>query len=237
MSSPPSRRSCATRPASESDPEPAAASSTSSAARNSASLPGGNRTDSRAFGSSALGREVAIASLTPWRRTPLRIRRSKIGASSSGSHPTIRTVCANSRSTTVACNDGAASARRRSGDTGPPSRESMSEDCSASRISRAIRNPSSFVACPPTSVPTGTLVAGEPGRRVERAIPRHRAQAAAVTNERSGDPLVDVDRLVREAALVAEPAVVNVWIATRTAAGGRAGGVALVPAQPSRRAP
>ena len=149
MSSPPSRSSSATRPTSESESAPGSeppASATSSAARNSASPRGGKRTESLAFGSSVLGREVAIASLTPRRRTPLRIRRSKIGASSIGSHPTIRIVCANSRSTTVACSDGAASARIRSGDKRSPSRESTSEDRSPSRISRAIRNPSSLVA-------------------------------------------------------------------------------------------
>ena len=64
--------------------------------------------------SSALGRAVAIASLTPRRRTPLRIRRSRIGESSSGSQPSTSTVWANSRSGTVACSAGAASARARS---------------------------------------------------------------------------------------------------------------------------
>ena len=55
---------------------------------------------SAAFGSSAVGRAVATASLTPLRRTPLRIRRSRIGASSRGSQPITSTVCANSMSGT-----------------------------------------------------------------------------------------------------------------------------------------
>ena len=73
-------------------------SARSTAARKSASPPGGKRADGTLVysGSSALGRDVAIASLTPWRRTPLRIRRSKIGASSSGSQPIIRIVAASS---------------------------------------------------------------------------------------------------------------------------------------------
>jgi hypothetical protein len=40
-------------------------------------------------------------------------------------------------------------------------------------------------------------------------------QLAAVAHQRLGDPLVDVDRLVGEAALVAQPAVVDLLVVAR----------------------
>src|SRR3712207_7648091 len=50
---------------------------------------------------------------------------------------------------------------------------------------------------------------------LQRALPRHRPQLAAVADHRLGDPLVDVDRLVGEAALVAQPPVVDAVVAAR----------------------
>jgi hypothetical protein len=69
----------------------------------------------------------------------------------------------------------------------------------------------------------GGAVAGEradvalrPGealrRLVERTLPAHRPQVAAVAHHRPGDALVDVHRLVGEAALVAQPAVVDLLV-------------------------
>src|SRR5690606_20592574 len=58
--------------------------------------------------------------------------------------------------------------------------------------------------------------AGEAGdRRLERLRPRDRAERAALVEERLRDPLLRVDRLVAEAAAVAEPAVVDVLVVTR----------------------
>ena len=61
------------------------------------------------------------------------------------------------------------------------------------------------------------LVLGQPGCDLQRALPRDLAQLATVAHERSGDPLVDVDRLVGEAPLVAEPPVVDAGMAVAVA--------------------
>ena len=170
--------------------------------------------DSVAFGSSALGRAVAIASLTPWRRTPLRIRRSRIGASSSGSQPTTSTVCANSRSRTVACSAGAASARASSSAPALPlARESTSAE--PQRLAHQPREQEALLVgrLPADERADAAPVAGQAGGGLERALPGDLAQLAAVAHQRLGDPLVDVDRLVGEAALVAQPAVVDVLVA------------------------
>src|SRR6185312_8904129 len=50
------------------------------------------------------------------------------------------------------------------------------------------------------------------GGLADRALPRHRAQLAAVADHRLRDALVDVDGLVGEAPLVAQPAVVDVRV-------------------------
>ena len=52
-------------------------------------------------------------------------------------------------------------------------------------------------------------------RLLERALPRDRAQLAAVAHERLGDPLRRMHHLVAEAALVAEPAVVDLGVVAR----------------------
>src|SRR4029079_526442 len=58
------------------------------------------------------------------------------------------------------------------------------------------------------AAPTGRAL--EPRRGLaERALPRDGPQLAAVADHRARDALVDVDGLVGEAALVAEPAVVH----------------------------
>src|SRR5205807_2138626 len=49
----------------------------------------------------------------------------------------------------------------------------------------------------------------------QRALPRDRAQEAAVAQQRLGHALVDVERLIGEAALVAQPAVVDVVVLAR----------------------
>ena len=49
----------------------------------------------------------------------------------------------------------------------------------------------------------------------QRALPADRAQLAAVADHRRGDALVGVDRLVGEAALVAQPAVVDLVVLAR----------------------
>ena len=49
----------------------------------------------------------------------------------------------------------------------------------------------------------------EAGRRLECSLPRDLAQLAAVAHQGASDALVGVDRLVGEATLVAQPAVVN----------------------------
>jgi hypothetical protein len=59
---------------------------------------------------------------------------------------------------------------------------------------------------------------GDPARGVHRPLPGGLAQLIAVAHERPGDPLVDVDRLVGEAALVAQPAVVDLGMALVVAA-------------------
>src|SRR5439155_21067434 len=57
---------------------------------------------------------------------------------------------------------------------------------------------------------------GEPGGgRAQRSLPGDGPQAAAVAHERRGDALIDVDRLVAEAPLVAQPAVVDVGVLAR----------------------
>src|SRR5207237_5090781 len=54
---------------------------------------------------------------------------------------------------------------------------------------------------------------GEAGRRLaERALPGDRPQRAAVADERLGDALVRVDRLIAEAPLVAQPPVVDAGV-------------------------
>ena len=166
-----------------------------------------------ALASSDDGRLVATASLTPWRRTPLRMRRSTIGMSSTGSQSSTRTAWANSRSATVACASGADSARCSASGSVPPVRESMSGESRPSRSRRCSRKASSLVLSPPTIAPTRPLArASAGGRLVERALPGDRAQLAAVADHRRGDALVDVDRLVGEAALVAQPAVVDLGV-------------------------
>ena len=51
--------------------------------------------------------------------------------------------------------------------------------------------------------------------RAQRALPRGRPQRVAVAHQRLDDPLLGVDRLVREAALVAQPAVVDALVVAR----------------------
>jgi len=50
-------------------------------------------------------------------------------------------------------------------------------------------------------------------RGLERPLPGDLAQLPAVADQRAGDAVVDVDRLVGEAALVAQPAVVDAGVA------------------------
>ena len=76
----------------------------------------------------------------------------------------------------------------------------------------------------------GLLVRGVPARErgraaagllerargvVERLLPARRHERLALAHERLGDPLVDVGRLVGEAALVAQPAVVDLVVLAR----------------------
>ena len=79
------------------------------------------------------------------------------------------------------------------------------------------------------------------GRLVERALPGDLAQLAAVADHRPRHALVDVDRLVGEAAAVAQPAVVDLWVvapehAQDAVVADREGDVALAGAQPAHRA-
>ncbi len=53
------------------------------------------------------------------------------------------------------------------------------------------------------------------GGLLQRALPRDGPQIAAIAHERLGDALVDVERLVGEAALVAQPAVVDLDVVAR----------------------
>ena len=197
-----------------SPPPPSAAFS---AARNASPAPGAKRATAAALASSDDGRLVATASLTRLRRTPLRMRRSRIGMSSTGSASSTSTAWANSRSGTVACSDGVAERGAQLAPTGRRRRATRRRPSRAPRA-RAGRGEALLV---------GRLAAGErarpcpsarPQRRrglVERALPADRAQLAAVADHRRGDALVDVDRLVGEAALVAQPAVVDVVVVAR----------------------
>ena len=163
MSSPASRSRSATAPTSWAV-EPAACASSSStppppsaalrAATNASPAPGAKRATAPALGSSDEGRLDATASLTPLRRTPLRIRRSTIGMSSTGSQSRTRTACANSMSGIVACTDGLPSAACRPAGRRPEARESRCGESTPSRMRRWRRKPSSFVVPSPASAPT-----------------------------------------------------------------------------------
>ena len=78
------------------------------------------------------------------------------------------------------------------------------------------RKPSSFVAWPPTraTVP-GPRALEQRGRLVDRPLPARLAQEAADSHQRRRDPLGRVERLVAEAALVAEPPVVDLVVVAR----------------------
>ena len=98
------------------------------------------------------GARVATASLTPRRRTPLRMRRSRIGASSTGSQSSTSTVWANSRSGTVACSAGCGQrARRVRAAASPPARASRSAEPRPSRRRR----------CEQEALLVGRLAAGD----------------------------------------------------------------------------
>ena len=60
-----------------------------------------------------------------------------------------------------------------------------------------------------------TRVAADRSGRLERALPGDLAQRAAVADERARHPLIDMDRLVGEAPLVAQPAVVDLDVVAR----------------------
>ena len=154
-----------------SSPAPGVSASDSSAARSSSArtrspptAPAANRSPHRITSSPpACARRAAVSrsasrsspearcSFMPWRRAPLRRRRSRIGASISGSQSSTSTPCANSRSDTRACRRGSASSRCSSSASAPFARESRCGEPSVSRTRRPSRKPSSLVAPPPAS--------------------------------------------------------------------------------------
>ena len=113
----------------------------------------------------------------------------------------------------VACAAGAPRAWWASSGSVPFARESRSLEPSPSRTRRASRWPSSLVLSPPAIAPTlpfarfSALAASSRARSQVTG-----AQLAAVADQRLGDALVDVHRLVGEAALVAQPAVVDLCV-------------------------
>ena len=107
----------------------------------------------------------------------------------------------------------AAPARRGSS---PPGRQASCAEPRPSRNSRCSRKASSLVVSPPASAaarPPAFFSAR--GGVLERLLPRRRHQAAALAHERLGDAVVDVDGLVGEASLVAQPAVVHLGVIAR----------------------
>src|SRR5690606_14900013 len=61
----------------------------------------------------------------------------------------------------------------------------------------------------------GARLAQRLGAGRERLLPARRVERAAAPNERPRDPLLGVDHLEAEAALVAEPAVVDLLVVAR----------------------
>ena len=120
---------------------------------------------------------------------------------------------ANSRSGTLACSAGSASARETSSGSSPPAREARWPEPRPSRNSR----------CEQERLLVGGLARGERGGAAarlgqraagggERLLPARGHQHLALAHERLGDALVDVDVLVGVAALVAQPAVVDLVV-------------------------
>ena len=207
--------SCAVEPAacasSSSTPPPPSAALR--AATNASPAPGAKRATAPALGSSDEGRLDATASLTPLRRTPLRMRRSTIGMSSTGSQSRTRTACANSMSGIVACTDGLPSAACRPAGRRPEARESRCGESSA-LAHEALEEEALLVrrAVARQRADAAAHAAQGAGGGLEGALPAHRRQLAAVAQQRLGDALVDVDGLVREAPAVAEPPVVDLVV-------------------------
>ena len=180
----------------------------------------------RRWGPATTGRLDATASLTPLRRTPLRMRRSSdrhvvdrlavehehgVGELEVGDRRLQRRGCAS-----AAC-----SSRGRR----PAARASRGAASRApSRMRRCSRKPSSFVVSPPASAPTRPLRAAQRAAAASSSARSQldRAQLAAVAHQRLRDALVDVDGLVGEAALVAQPAVVDARRCRARARAGRA---------------
>ena len=155
----------------------------------------------RRSGPATTGRLEAMASLTPCRRTPLRMRRSTIGMSSTGSQSRTRTAWANSRSGTVACTRGAAERGVQLAREAPP--EARVEVRRVEPLAHeALQEEALLVRRPAAGqrADAAARAAQCAGRGLERALPAHRAQLAAVAQQRLGDALVDVDGLVGEAA-------------------------------------
>ena len=97
-----------------------------------------------------------------------------------------------------------------SGSSTPLGRESMCGEPSTSRIRRWSRKPSSFVVSPPASAAVAAPAFSSAAAASSSARSHEASRsAAAVADERLRDPLGRVDRLVAEAALVAQPAVVD----------------------------
>jgi len=113
--------------------------------------PGAKRSAAAAFASSVEGRLEATTSRAPFLRTALRMRRSRIGASSTGSVSITRMAPAWSMSDTRAESSGRASARACAGPSRPARRESTFAEPSPARSRCCSRNPSSLVVWPPAS--------------------------------------------------------------------------------------
>ena len=133
--------------------------------------------------------------------------------------PSTRTVWANSRSGTVACSAGAASARCSSSGNGLPAmRESTSAlepgpraPAAASRKRLLVRRRAAGQRADANRAPCPSAAAAADSARSHEAG----RSCVAVAHERLHDPLLGVDRLVGEAALVAQPAVVDLLVVAR----------------------
>ena len=168
--------------------EPSAAASAASAA---SAAPGAKRSAAAAVASSVEGRLEATTSRAPLRRTALRTRRSRIGASSTSSVSSTRIASAWSMSETRADRSARASARARV--RRPRRRAGPDVTCgepSPLRSRCCTRKPSSFVAWPPTRAAVSSPERSSAARRLgQRALPARLAQEAAVAHQRRGDAL------------------------------------------------
>ena len=156
---------------SESEPargEPSAAARAASAA---SAAPGAKRSEAEAFGSSVDGRLEATTRRAWLRRTALRTRRSRIGASSTSSVSSTRMASAWSMSDTRADRSGRARMRAWAPEGAAPAVTCGEPSPLRSRC--CARKPSSFVALPP--------------RRATVAAPDLLRAAAASDSARSHD--------------------------------------------------